>query len=168
MTSKNQTICITCETVEDTQQAAAVVGWAIDTGIVLLLYGDLGSGKTAFVQGLAKGLGVPDKCYVSSPTYTLVNEYPGRLVLSHVDLYRLDGPDDFDDIGLYDLLANPQHVVAIEWAQRLHDDLPHNIISIHIRNLDVNSRSITLYSPSAENRGLMQRIRKKLCSLEKG
>jgi len=77
------------------------------------LTGDLGSGKTSFVQGLARGLEVPNDYYITSPSYTLINEYPGRHPFFHVDLYRLEDPVDFEDIGLYDIL-DVNFVVAIE------------------------------------------------------
>jgi tRNA threonylcarbamoyladenosine biosynthesis protein TsaE len=89
----------------------------LDAGFVVLLYGELGAGKTAFVRGLAEGLGVqPDE--VSSPTFTLVQEYRGgRLTLVHADLYRLDNPREFDDLGLDEIGADG--VIAIEWAEKL-------------------------------------------------
>ncbi len=95
------------------------MGRRMNHGLVLLLFGDLGSGKTAFAQGLARGLDVPSSFTVTSPTYTLVNEYPGRLPFSHVDLYRLPTPVDPDEIGLLDLFSEAG-IVAVEWAQRLH------------------------------------------------
>ena len=84
----------------------------IEEGVIVLLHGDLGAGKTAFVRGLAQGLGVdPDE--VSSPTFTLVQEYRGRLTLFHVDLYRLSGPE-VPDLGLEEL--SQSGVLAVEWA----------------------------------------------------
>ena len=85
-------------------------------GAVVLLYGELGAGKTAFVRGLAEGLGA-DPTEVSSPTFTLIQEYAGRLPLYHVDLYRLERAE-VDDLGLDELEAGAG-VVAIEWADRL-------------------------------------------------
>src|SRR5881394_4030663 len=102
---------------EATQAVARELAAALKAGDVLLLSGDLGAGKTAFVRGLAEGLGV-DPGEVTSPTFTLVHEYrAGRLPLIHVDLYRLDAAD-LDEIGLdTDLAASA--VVAVEWAERL-------------------------------------------------
>jgi len=88
----------------------------LEPGAVVLLYGNLGAGKTAFVRGLAQGLGAsPDE--VTSPTFTLIQEYAGPTPLYHVDLYRLT-PAEADDLGLDELLAG-DGVVAIEWADRL-------------------------------------------------
>ena len=100
------------------------LGRRLEERLVLMLHGELGSGKTAFTQGLARGLGVPEDVAVTSPTYTLINEYFGRLPLYHADLYRLPAPIDPEEIGLLELFED-DGIVAVEWAQRLHpDDLP--------------------------------------------
>ena len=102
---------------DDTRAIAVTLAAELTAGSVLLLSGDLGAGKTAFVRGLAAGLGISSD-EVTSPTFTLVHEYRGgRLPLIHVDLYRLDRAD-LDDIGLDEDLA-ARGVVAIEWAERL-------------------------------------------------
>jgi tRNA threonylcarbamoyladenosine biosynthesis protein TsaE len=88
--------------------------------MVFALIGDLGSGKTVFVQGLARGLDVPAGYYVTSPSFTLINEYPGRRLLRHIDLYRLDADLDLDELGLTDILKS-DGVAAIEWADKLPD-----------------------------------------------
>jgi tRNA threonylcarbamoyladenosine biosynthesis protein TsaE len=99
----------------ETIAAGREMGGRLRGGDVLLLFGDLGAGKTAFVRGLADGLGAdPDE--VSSPTFTIVQEYHGRLRLQHVDLYRLT-PPEVDDLGLDDLL-DEDTVMAVEWAER--------------------------------------------------
>ena len=101
----------------ETVQAAAALARDLVPGAVLLLSGELGAGKTAFVRGLAQGLGL-DATEVTSPTFTLVHEYRGgRLPLIHIDLYRLDRAD-LDELGLDDELAR-NGVVAIEWPERL-------------------------------------------------
>jgi tRNA threonylcarbamoyladenosine biosynthesis protein TsaE len=99
----------------ETEAVGAALASRLGPGSRVLLYGELGAGKTAFVRGLAAGLGIdPDE--VSSPTFTLVQEYRGRLPLVHVDLYRLS-PGDVDDLGLDALAA--EGVLAVEWAERL-------------------------------------------------
>ena len=92
------------------------LGKLLDHGMVIALKGELGAGKTTFVKGLARGLGVPDNFYVTSPTYTIMNEYPGRLDLCHMDLYRLGSSDELDYIGFYEMIA-PDRVVVIEWPE---------------------------------------------------
>ncbi len=91
------------------------IGRRSTAGDVFLLYGELGAGKTQFVKGLAKGLGVPDWEYVVSPTFTLLNAFTGRLDLCHVDLYRLDNAE-LAELGIEDYLDNS--VVAVEWAEK--------------------------------------------------
>jgi tRNA threonylcarbamoyladenosine biosynthesis protein TsaE len=99
----------------ETEAVGADLASRLTSGARVLLYGELGAGKTAFVRGLAAGLGIdPDE--VSSPTFTLVQEYRGRLSLFHVDLYRL-APGEVDDLGLDALAADG--VLAVEWAERL-------------------------------------------------
>jgi tRNA threonylcarbamoyladenosine biosynthesis protein TsaE len=99
----------------ETEAVGAALASSLGPGARVLLHGELGAGKTAFVRGLAAGLGIdPDE--VSSPTFTLVQEYSGRLPLFHVDLYRL-APGEVDDLGLDALAAGG--VLAIEWAERL-------------------------------------------------
>jgi tRNA threonylcarbamoyladenosine biosynthesis protein TsaE len=91
-------------------------------GSVIALRGGLGAGKTTFAKGFARGLGVGDE--VTSPTYTIVSEYEGRLRLHHVDAYRLSGPEDFDSVGGGELLADPGGVCLIEWSERIEAALP--------------------------------------------
>jgi tRNA threonylcarbamoyladenosine biosynthesis protein TsaE len=108
---------IVAETEEDSAAVGRVLAGRLAPGTTVLLYGDLGAGKTAFVRGLAEGLGI-DPAEVSSPTFTIVQEYRGpRLTLQHVDLYRLS-PAEVEDLALDDLLDETT-VMAIEWAERL-------------------------------------------------
>lgn len=103
----------------DTAQLACEIAERFRGGEVVLLTGELGAGKTAFVRGLARGLGA-DPEEVASPTFVLLTAYPGRLVLHHADLYRLRGDGDERELGLEEL-PGPQGVLAVEWAERLHD-----------------------------------------------
>jgi tRNA threonylcarbamoyladenosine biosynthesis protein TsaE len=100
---------------EETSAAGERLAARLRPGDVVLLQGDLGAGKTAFVRGLARGLGVPPE-EVSSPTFTLIQEYRGRVPLYHVDLYRLQ-PVEAADLGLDELMSR-DGVVAVEWAER--------------------------------------------------
>ncbi len=100
----------------ETEAVGERLGARLAAGRVVLLYGDLGSGKTTFVRGLARGLGA-DSTQVSSPTFTLTQSYRGRLTLHHVDLYRLD-PREVDDLGLEELIGEGS-VGAIEWPEKL-------------------------------------------------
>jgi tRNA threonylcarbamoyladenosine biosynthesis protein TsaE len=117
----------------------------LNAGSVVLLHGDLGAGKTAFVRGLAEGLGIaPDE--VSSPTFTLIQEYRGgRVPLLHVDLYRLDDPREVDELGLDELGAGG--VLAIEWA----DKLPRRIagaVEVRLDHASGDTRTIAVIEPA--------------------
>lgn len=125
----------------ETERAGEELGRRLDRGKVILLYGDLGAGKTAFVRGLARGLGiVADE--VASPTFTIVQEHAGpRAILYHVDLYRLE-PAEIDDLGLDDLIA-ADDVVAIEWADRW-GHRPEDAIEVHLEHAGDDRRRITV------------------------
>ena len=99
---------------------------------ILALYGELGSGKTTFVQGLAKVIGVPHR--ILSPTFTIMREYPVQYLdftrLFHIDLYQIKEVDN-DTLGLSEIFANPRHLVVIEWAERLGNKLPKDHLDIY-------------------------------------
>lgn len=128
---------------KETLVLGKTIGEQIDVSVILALNGDLGSGKTTFVQGLARGLDVSEAYYITSPTFTLINEYPGRLPLFHVDLYRLDNVSDIEDIGLGDIIEG-QGVVAIEWAHKLIADALNEHLAIEFKIIDDECRDIRL------------------------
>jgi len=128
----------------ETEAAGARLGSTLTAGDIVFLYGELGAGKTAFVRGLAAGLGAAAED-VSSPTFTLVQEYRGRLTLYHVDLYRLH-PEEIDDLGL-DELVTPESVVAIEWADRW-PARPVRAIEVRLEDAGEDTRRISIAHPA--------------------
>lgn len=129
---------------EDSRRLGKAFGNALEGPAIIGLTGDLGCGKTVFVQGLAAGLSVPERYPVTSPTYTFINEYPGRLPLFHVDLYRLSSPEELTDIG-FDDIAGSQGVVAIEWADRLPEGALALDMEISIGMTGDDSRQFQLF-----------------------
>jgi tRNA threonylcarbamoyladenosine biosynthesis protein TsaE len=134
------------------------VGDLVSKGLTIRLTGDLGAGKTCFVQGLARGLGVPATYDITSPTYTLINEYPARLPFYHVDLYRLTSALDAEAIGLWDICSS-EGVTAVEWSDRIEDeDWPAQTfnISIFIQGNDI--RSIHLFGCGLQIADLIKQV----------
>ena len=121
-----------CE--KETEQLGERLGRCLTPGSVIAYTGDLGAGKTAFTRGLARGLEIPER--VTSPTFTIVNEYEGgRLPLFHFDMYRLGGADELFDIGWEDYLAR-NGVCAVEWSENVDEALEGDTIRIDIRRGD--------------------------------
>ena len=131
------------DSVEQTEALGARLAGALGPGAVVAFTGDLGAGKTAFIRGLARGLGVPGR--VTSPTFTIVDEHEGgRLPLFHFDLYRLGGADELYDIGWEDYLARGG-VCAVEWSERMEDALEPGAVRVDIRRgEDDGQRLITI------------------------
>ena len=129
--------------VEETEQLGQALAEHLGPGAVVAFTGDLGAGKTAFVRGLARGLGIPDR--VTSPTFTIVNEYEGgRLPLFHFDMYRLASSEELFDIGLEDYLARGG-VCAVEWSENIADALEGDLVRVDLRRGDgENERIITI------------------------
>ena len=116
---------------EETEALGARLAGALEPGAVVAFTGDLGAGKTAFVRGLARGLGIRDR--VTSPTFTIVNEYEGgRLPLFHFDMYRLGSADELFDIGWEDYLCRGG-VCAVEWSENIADALEEDAVRVDIR-----------------------------------
>ena len=137
---------IECHSVEETQEFASEFSKTIEIGSIISLNGNLGAGKTTFAQGFARGMGI--KQHVGSPTFKLVSEYSGeKMKLFHIDCYRLNGIEDFLNMGGENLLLPENGVCLFEWASIIDGVLPYNTIIIDfIRFKDIpNKRLIKIY-----------------------
>lgn len=134
----------------ETEALGEALAARLTAGTVVAFTGDLGAGKTAFTRGLARGLGVPDR--VTSPTFTIVNEYEGgRLPLFHFDMYRLGSADDLFDIGWEDFLRRGG-VCAVEWSETVQEALDADTIYVDIRRgAEDNQRVLTIRGPGSED-----------------
>ena len=119
------------------------VASTLSPGAILALSGDLGAGKTAFVQGLARALGVRDPSVVRSPTFTLIAEYEARIPLIHMDLYRLHSREELDGLGLEDYFDG-EGITVVEWADRFPGIMPDRAITIHLEIVDETTRDIVV------------------------
>ncbi|PYM73904.1 MAG: tRNA (adenosine(37)-N6)-threonylcarbamoyltransferase complex ATPase subunit type 1 TsaE [Candidatus Rokuibacteriota bacterium] len=126
---------------EETEAAGERLGRSLAAGAVVALTGELGAGKTCFVQGLVRGLGATVRA--TSPTFVLVNQYQGRVPVHHVDAYRTDSLTELIDLGLLELMGGPG-VTVIEWADKLRPLLPPETIHVHIGGVGDEPRSITI------------------------
>jgi tRNA threonylcarbamoyladenosine biosynthesis protein TsaE len=131
---------------DETEAIGEALGRSFSGGEVVLLFGELGAGKTAFVRGLARGLGI-DAEEVASPTFVLLTSYPGRLTLHHADLYRLRGMGDERELGLEEL-PGPGGVLALEWAERLSDEPWAKRIHVRLSHGDEDHRTLTIEAAS--------------------
>lgn len=128
----------------ETKKIAAKISKELKAGDIVALIGNLGGGKTTFIQGLAEGLKISKECYVNSPTFTLLNEYKGgRLPLYHFDFYRLNSLSEFVDLG-FDEYFNGKGICAIEWAEKFMNELPKTAYKIKFEIVDETTRRIEL------------------------
>ena len=126
---------------QETEDLGARLAASLPGGTVVAMYGDLGAGKTAFVRGMARGMGL--QCRVSSPTFTIVNEYLGQRDLIHFDMYRLSGADELFDIGWEDYLSRGA-VCAVEWSENVEDAFFGDEVRVTIQKLNDSERKITI------------------------
>ena len=149
-------IACSTATVDETKALGAAVAAIVDTGDVVVLIGDLGAGKTAFVQGLATTLGVTAP--VTSPTFTLANRYEGRLVVNHLDVYRFDCPEEVSDLALPELLD--EGVTLVEWGDTISSALGPDHLSVTIRfGAGDDDRNFELRSHGESWQGRADRLR---------
>jgi tRNA threonylcarbamoyladenosine biosynthesis protein TsaE len=126
---------------EETKRFGRLLGRNAESGDIVLLIGDLGAGKTTFTQGIAEGIGVNEP--VRSPTFVLVLQYQGRLLLNHIDLYRIGGLAEVLDMGLDEYLL-ADGISIIEWANRASDAFPQSRLEITLEHVNENERLLNL------------------------
>ena len=129
---------------EETIERGRLIAKSLRPGMLIALIGDLGSGKTTFVKGLALGLGVQDSREVKSPTFVIFHIYQGHIPLYHFDLYRLDETSDLEGIGIEEFLADPNVVSVVEWADRIPQVLKQAHLRITIIRTGELKRTIEL------------------------
>ncbi|MDI9570619.1 MAG: tRNA (adenosine(37)-N6)-threonylcarbamoyltransferase complex ATPase subunit type 1 TsaE [Pseudomonadota bacterium] len=136
-------IVIASKSSEETLRIGRIIGETASPGEVIALVGELGTGKTCLTQGIARGLAVPEAYPITSPTFTLINEYPGRLPLYHFDIYRLEGASDLEDMGYEDYFYG-EGVTVIEWAERVLPLLPAGTLFVDLVYQGEHERELTL------------------------
>jgi tRNA threonylcarbamoyladenosine biosynthesis protein TsaE len=148
---------LTVENEAETKKLAENIAKKITSGFYIALKGDLGAGKTAFVQGLAKGLETDPLYYVTSPTYNIIQIYPGKINLVHVDLYRISGIEELELTGFNDILEEINPVLAVEWPEKIETDFNFDLI-IEIKILNADKRKIRLISGGRKAEVLLEEI----------
>jgi len=145
---------------EQTWRIGEILGARLDAGDTVCLYGDLGAGKTSFSYGIAQGLDVETE-YITSPTFTFVNEYKGRVPFYHIDLYRLKDAEELENIG-FEQYLDTDGVTVIEWAERAEDELPQECLSIYLSYIDEHSREIGFLAEGERYEKILDDLRRTL------
>ena len=137
------TIAYTSHSPEETRRLGEILGGLLNGGDLVALWGELGSGKTEFTKGLSRGLQVPGEYPITSPTFTIINEYQGRFPLYHFDLYRINNTLEVEELG-YEEYIYGQGVTVIEWADKILDLLPKEYLMVRIKYLKHSLRNFEL------------------------
>ena len=133
---------------EETLRIGKELGQGLEPGMVVLLSGELGSGKTVFTKGLAQGLGIADPDLITSPSFIIINIYPARVPIYHIDLYRINDLARFDNIGLEEYLGG-DGIAVVEWGEKLpRSYLPESCIKINFEMTGEEDRRITIFGPA--------------------
>ncbi|OGR42955.1 MAG: tRNA (adenosine(37)-N6)-threonylcarbamoyltransferase complex ATPase subunit type 1 TsaE [Desulfobacula sp. RIFOXYB2_FULL_45_6] len=150
---------IESKTEEETLALGERIGKLISQGLSIALKGDLGAGKTTFVKGLAKGLGVSEAYYITSPTFTLINEYPATppFTLYHLDLYRLSSADELEYIGFDDIIDN-NHIIVVEWPEILKDISFEFDIEIRFQFDSQYNRTLSVFASGQPGKNLLSKL----------
>lgn len=149
-------VSVTSHSVEETIRLGERLGRLLEPGSFIALTGELGAGKTQFVRGVASGLGIDSSVPITSPTFTLLNEYQGRIRLYHFDLYRLGGVDDAAELG-FDEYFDGNGVCLVEWAERLGSDILTERLDIIFDYLSDTERRIDFISHGSNYEALLKK-----------
>ena len=158
-------ILLTSNNEAETQRYGEILGSLLKKGSIVALDGQLGAGKTYFTKGIAKGAGVNDSKVVTSPTFTLVNEYSGNVSVFHMDAYRISSIDEMYDLGCDEILRG-DGIAIIEWAERVKECLPTNILNVYISYKTMSERLIRIFDSANLYSKVLQGIRDKLGKIE--
>ncbi len=145
---------------EQTWNTGRMLGELLGAGDTVCLYGDLGAGKTNVAYGIAQGLAVREQ-YITSPTFTFVNEYQGRVPLYHIDLYRLMETAELENIGFREYLGS-DGVTVIEWAERAKEELPVECLSVYLSFVDETTREIGFLAEGERYGKLVEKLQQNL------
>ncbi len=145
---------------EETFRLGKALGELIARGTVISLRGDLGSGKTVLAKGIARGMQVADEGEVTSPSFTLVNEYQGRWKIYHVDLYRLQNAQQIEDLGWEEMIFGPA-VALIEWPEKILHLLPEDRLEVLLQWVGEEERDLEFQSKGGAGKDLIERLREK-------
>ncbi len=149
---------------ERTEAIGELLGRSLGPGDLVCLYGDLGAGKTSLSFGIALGLEVQEQ-YITSPTFTFVNEYQGRVPFYHMDLYRLKEPSELEGIG-FEEYVDSDGVTVIEWAERADEELPAQRLSVYLSYASENSREIGFLAEGARYELILSELKKELNKMD--
>jgi tRNA threonylcarbamoyladenosine biosynthesis protein TsaE len=150
-------VVIQTKSASETIRLGKRIGGLLRSGDVVALVGELGAGKTQFIKGLAEGAGVGKPTYISSPSFTLINEYPGSIPFYHVDLFRLEREKEAEELGLEDYFEG-DGITAIEWADKIPSLLPREMLLIHIVYTGENTRFIEVTGKGKHYQELVSQI----------
>lgn len=148
---------IQTKSTSETIRIGRSIGKYLRPGDVVALVGELGIGKTQFIKGLASGVGIGRPTYISSPSFTLINEYPGRVPFYHLDLFRLEQEKEAEELGLEDYFQR-RGIIAIEWADKIPSLLPKEMLLVHFTFTGTNTRTLKITGKGTQYLNLVDQI----------